>query len=49
MPKVKEFYIFLNDRAKPPARRGCSAYASESDTTNIQSSIVIPPPQADSG
>ena len=21
------------DRAKPPARRGCSAYASESDTT----------------
>ena len=31
MPKVKEFYLFLNDRAKPPARRGCSAYASESD------------------
>ena len=28
------------DRAKPPARRGCSAYASESDTTNLQSSIV---------
>jgi len=27
------------DRAKPPARRGCSAYASESDTTNLQSSI----------
>jgi len=23
------------DRAKPPARRGCSAYASESDTTNL--------------
>jgi hypothetical protein len=29
------------DRAKPPARRGCSAYASESDTTNLQSSIFI--------
>jgi len=28
------------DRAKPPARRGCSAYASESDTTNHQYSIV---------
>jgi hypothetical protein len=27
------------DRAKPPARKGCSAYASESDTTNLQSSI----------
>ena len=27
------------DRAKPPARRGCSAYASESDTTNLQFSI----------
>jgi hypothetical protein len=23
------------DRVKPPARRGCSAYASESDTTNL--------------
>jgi len=28
------------DRAKPPARRGCGAYASESDTTNLQYSIV---------
>ena len=28
------------DRAKPPARRGFSAYASESDTINLQSSIV---------
>ena len=28
------------DRAKPPARRGCSTYASESDTTNLHSSIV---------
>jgi len=27
------------DRAKPPARRGFSAYASESDTTNLQASI----------
>ena len=23
------------DRANPPARRGCSAYASESDTINL--------------
>jgi len=30
----------IKDRAKPPARRGCSAYASESDTTNLQSSFV---------
>ena len=29
------------DRAKPPARRGCSAYASESDTTIRHSSFVI--------
>ena len=28
------------DEPKPSARRGCSAYASEIDTTNIQSSIV---------
>jgi hypothetical protein len=27
-------------RAKPPARRGCNAYASESDTTNRHSSFV---------
>ena len=26
------------DRAKPQAHRGCSAYASESDTTNLSSS-----------
>jgi len=32
--------INRKDRAKPPARRGCSAYASESDTTNLQYSIV---------
>ena len=29
------------DRAKPPARRGCSAYASESDSLNIQFSSSI--------
>jgi hypothetical protein len=28
------------DRAKPPARRSYSAYASESETTNLQFSIV---------
>jgi hypothetical protein len=44
-------FIDLNrkDRAKPPARRGCSAYASESDTTNLQSSIFNSPPAADPG
>jgi hypothetical protein len=25
------------DRVKPPARRGCNAYASESDTANLRS------------
>ena len=35
-------FIDLNrkDSAKPPARRVFSAYASESDTTNLQFSIV---------
>ena len=32
--------FYRKDRAKPPARRGCNAYASESDTINLQSSIV---------
>ena len=31
---------FKKDRAKPPARRGCSAYASESDTTIRHLSFV---------
>jgi hypothetical protein len=31
--------LTIKDRAKPPARRGFSAYASESDTTNLQYSI----------
>jgi hypothetical protein len=31
--------LFWKNKAKPPARRGCSAYASESDVHN--SSIVI--------
>ena len=30
------------DRAQPRARRGFSAYASESDTTNPQSTIQNP-------
>jgi hypothetical protein len=38
----KEFFPFKRDGAKPPARRGCNAYASESDTGNIQSSIFNP-------
>ena len=29
------------DKAKPPARRGFIAYASESGTTNLQSSIYL--------
>ena len=37
--RINVFCRFKKDRAKPPARRGCSAYASESDTTNLQSSI----------
>ena len=37
--KNSVYFICWKDRAKPPARRGCSAYASESDTTNLQSSI----------
>ena len=39
-PRGRTIDFNRKDRAKPPARRGCSAYASESDTTNLQSSIV---------
>jgi hypothetical protein len=40
----KEFILSIlkKDFAKPPAHRGCSAYASESDSILRHSSIVIP-------
>jgi hypothetical protein len=31
--------IIKYDRAKPPARKGCNAYALESETNNLQFSI----------
>ena len=31
----EEFFPFKNGRAKPTARRGCSAYASESDIHSL--------------